>query len=59
MTMGNKSKVRDAKKAGRLSKRREIGIPELAGYYFSHGEDRSGARYNKVVERLQTISGLS
>ena len=48
----DKSRDRDAKKAGRLPKRREIGIPELAGYYFSHGEDRSGAKYNKVVEKI-------
>ena len=48
----DKSRDRDAKKAGRLPKRKEIGIPELAGYYFSHGEDRSGARYNKVVEKI-------
>ena len=48
----DKSRDRDAKKAGRLPKSREIGIPELAGYYFSHGEDRSGAKYNKVVEKI-------
>ena len=48
----DKSRDRDARKAGKPSRRRTIGIPELEGYYFSHGEDRSGARYNKVVEKI-------
>ena len=48
----DKSRDRDAKKAGKSPRRRTIGIPELEGYYFSHGVDRSGARYNKVVEKI-------
>ena len=38
----DKSKDRDARKAGKFVKRKS-GIPELEGYYFSHGEERAGA----------------
>ena len=48
----NKSKDRDAKKAGRFAKKRESGIPELADYYVSYGGDRSVAGYTKVVENI-------
>ena len=47
-----KSRDRDARKAGKSSTRRAIGIPELERYYFSHGVDRSGARYNKVIDKI-------
>ena len=51
-TMGkDKSKDRDARKAGKFVKRKS-GIPELEGYYFGHGEERAGARFNKVVEKI-------
>ena len=53
----DKSKDRDAKKAGRFVKRKS-GIPELEGYYFSHGEERAGARFNKVVEKIADYARL-
>ena len=53
----DKSKNRDARRAGKFVKRKS-GIPELEGYYyFSHGEERAGARYNKVVEKILTMQG--
>ena len=50
--MKAKSKTRDAKMAARFASRGKIGIPELEGYYFGHGDKRSGTRYNRVVEKL-------
>ena len=43
--MRAKSKTRDAREA-RFAKRGKIGIPELEGYYFGHGDERSGTRFN-------------
>ena len=40
--MKAKSKTRDA----RFSNRGKIGIPELEGYYFGHGDERAGSRFN-------------
>ena len=51
MKMKVKSKTRDAK-AARFANRGKIGIPELEGYYFGHGDERSGTRFNRVVEKL-------
>ena len=53
----DKSKDRDARKAGKIIKRKS-GIPELEGYYFSHGEERAGARFNKVVEKIADYARL-
>ena len=50
--MKAKSKTRDAKMAARFANRGKIGIPELEGYYFGHGDERSGTRFNRVVEKL-------
>ena len=47
----DKSKDRDAAKAGRSSKD-YIGILELKGYYFGHGDHGSGTRFNKTVEKI-------
>ena len=47
--MKAKSKTRDATK---FASRAKIGIPELEGYYFGHGDERSGTRFNRVVEKL-------
>ena len=47
----DKSKDRDAKKAGRFVERYP-GIPELRGYYFGHGEEGSGNRFTKIVEKI-------
>ena len=53
MKMGkDKSKNRDAKKAGRWPELRYIGIPELKGYYFGHGDHNAGTRFNKTVEKI-------
>ena len=50
--MKAKSKTRDAKLATRFNSCGKIGIPELEGYYFGHGDERAGSRFNRVVERL-------
>ena len=50
--MRAKSKTRDAKAATRFSSRGKIGIPELEGFYFGHGDKRAGSRFNRVVEKL-------
>ena len=48
-----KSKGRDAKRAGRLQgKVNTIGIDELTGYYFTHGDHGSGNKFNKTVEKI-------
>ena len=47
--MKAKSKTRDAKLT---TFRGKIGIPELEGYYYGHGDERSGSRFNRVVEKL-------
>ena len=49
--MRAKNKTRDAREA-RFAKRGKIGIPELEGYYFGHGDERSGTRFNRAVEKL-------
>ena len=48
----DKSKTRDAKNAARFVIRGKIGIPELEGYYFGHGNERAGSRFNRVIEKL-------
>ena len=53
----DKSKDRDARRAGRFVKRM-TGIPELEGYTFGHGEERSGAKFNKVVEKIADYARL-
>ena len=50
--MKAKSKTKDAKRATRFNNRGKIGIPELEGYYFGHGDERSGTRFNRAVEKL-------
>ena len=58
-TMGkDKSKDRDAKRAGRFVSRAKIGVPELEGYYFGHGDERAGSRYNQVVKKLADYARL-
>ena len=47
-----KSKNRDAKRTSRFISRGKLGIPELEGYYFGHGDERAGSRFNRVVEKL-------
>ena len=46
--MKAKSKMRDAK-ATRFGNRAKIGIPELKGFYFGHGDERSGTRFNHAI----------
>ena len=53
----DKSKDRDARRAGKFVKKK-TGIPELEGYYFGHGEERSGAKFNKVVEKIADYARL-
>ena len=48
----DKSKTRDAKNAARFVSRGKVGIPELEGYYFGHGDERAGSRFNRVIEKL-------
>ena len=47
-----KSKMTDARQAARFSNRAKAGIPELEGYYFGHGDERSGTRFNRAVKKL-------
>ena len=54
----DKSKDRDAKRAGRTEKT-YTGILELRGYYFGHGEENSGTRFNKTVDKLRILSCAS
>ena len=53
----DKSKDRDARRAEKFVKKK-AGIPELEGYYFGHGEERSGAKFNKVVEKIADYARL-
>ena len=53
----DKSRDRDARRAGRFVKKK-TGIPELEGYYFGHGDERSGAKFNKVVEKIADYARL-
>ena len=48
----DKSKTRDAKKAGRYVEARYPGIADLRGYYFGHGDEGSGNTFTKTVERI-------
>ena len=52
-TMGkDKSKDRDARKAGKIAKRRP-GIPELEGYCFGHGLEQNSTRsWKKLLTML-------
>ena len=48
-----KDKVRSDKRAGKFhSDRRHIGLEELKGYYFAHGDHGSGSKFNKTVEKI-------
>ena len=48
-----KDKVRNDKRAGKFhSDRRYIGLKELKGYYFAHGDHGSGSKFNKTVEKI-------
>ena len=49
----DKSKDRDAKKSGRYyGDYKYIGIAELKGFYFGHGDHGSGNRFNKTLEKI-------
>ena len=48
----DKSKMRDARKAGRSTEKVYLGLPDLKGYYFGHGDEESGAKFNKTVEKI-------
>ena len=48
----DKSKTRDAQKAGHWPEKKYIGIIELKGHYFGHGDHSSGTRFNKTVEKI-------
>ena len=52
----DKSKNRDAKKAGHWPEKRYIGIPELKGYYFGHGDIILVPDSTKRWRRLQSIA---
>ena len=52
-------KSKDAKKAGRfVGSKGKLGVPELEGYYFGHGDERAGSRFNRVVEKLADYARL-
>ena len=51
----HKSKDRDAKRAGRhYGENKYIGIAELKGFYFGHGDHGAGTKFyfNKTVEKI-------
>ena len=54
----NKSKKRDAKWNARFASHGKLGIPELEGYYFGHGDERAGSRFNRVVEKIADYGRL-
>ena len=35
-----------------ISQKKYIGIAELKGFYFGHGDHGSGTRFNKTVEKI-------
>ena len=44
---------RNAKRITRYNGRRSsVGIEELSGYYFAHGDHGAGSRFNKTVEKI-------
>ena len=48
-----KAKVRDGKRVTKFHGDRQlIGLEELRGYYFTHGDHGSGNRFNKTVEKI-------
>ena len=35
-----------------------VGIEELKGYYFAHGDHGSGSKYSKTVEKIAEYCGV-
>ena len=47
-----KKRERDGKRTMKFNAQRGIGIEELRGYYFAHGDHGSGSKFNKTVEKI-------
>ena len=52
MTKKETSSKRNGSRASRYKEQRMIGIEELQGYYFAHGDPGSGNKFNKTVEKI-------
>ena len=51
--MTKKEKERQAKRSMKHNVQRAIiGLEELKGYYFAHGDHGSGSKFNKTVEKI-------
>ena len=49
----SKNKDRNRKRAGKFyGDRQHIGLEELKGYYFAHGDHGFGSKFNKAVEKI-------
>ena len=51
--MSKKEKIREVKRANKFhGGKPTIGIEELRGYYFAHGDHGAGSKFNKTVEKI-------
>ena len=39
--------------------KKKTSIPELEGHFFGHGDKRSGAKFNRVVEKIADYARLA
>ena len=47
-----KNSSRNGNRAGTFKDQRILGLDELKGYYFAHGDHGSGSKFNKTVEKI-------
>ena len=47
-----KNNNRNGKRVGEFKEQKIIGLKELRGYHFAHGDHGSGNKFNKTVEKI-------
>ena len=50
--MVKKVRERGEKRTTKFREQRTIGLEELRGYYFAHGDHGFGNKFNKTVEKI-------